>query len=337
MSISSKTCQRLLITPGDPAGIGPDITLACALQAWPQQIVAVADPELLRLRCQQLNLNLCIQEITEQDPIAPSEAGVLRVLPVALSAAVTAGKPDAANAAYVLACLDLAIACCQRASAGAMVTGPISKAAIIEAGHHDFKGHTEYLAQQTQTERVVMMLASAAMRVALVTTHLPLRAVPDAITAQEISAVSRIVHSDLKRRFGVAHPRILVCGLNPHAGESGHMGREEIDIIIPTLEKLREEGLALQGPAPADTAFTPTHLAHADAVLAMYHDQGLSVIKHASFGETVNVTLGLPIVRTSVDHGTAFDLAGSGKASAQSMKAAITMAATMAAANEISA
>jgi 4-hydroxythreonine-4-phosphate dehydrogenase len=175
-----------------------------------------------------------------------------------------------------------------------------------------------------------MMLASDVMRVALVTTHLPLRAVPDAVTADEIKLISRILHKDLRKRFGLDQPRILVCGLNPHAGESGHMGREEIDVIIPALEALREEGLNLTGPAPADTAFTPTHLAEADAVLAMYHDQGLSVIKHASFGETVNITLGLPIIRTSVDHGTAFDLAGSGKASAHSLKAAVTMAAQMA-------
>jgi 4-hydroxythreonine-4-phosphate dehydrogenase len=330
MSTSSNVCQRLLITPGDPAGIGPDITLALTQSDWPQQLVAVADPVLLRSRAEQLGLSVQICEIIPEDAPVPSPAGKLYVLPQSLEHTVHAGVEDAVHAGYVLACLDLAIESCQRGDAAAMVTGPISKAAIIEAGHTGFKGHTEYLAEKTGTERVVMMLASDVMRVALVTTHLPLRAVPDAVTADEIKLISRILHKDLRKRFGLDQPRILVCGLNPHAGESGHMGREEIDVIIPALEALREEGLNLTGPAPADTAFTPTHLAEADAVLAMYHDQGLSVIKHASFGETVNITLGLPIIRTSVDHGTAFDLAGSGKASAHSLKAAVTMAAQMA-------
>lgn len=323
-------CLRLLVTPGDPAGIGPDIALALGECNWPHQIVLVADPSLLRNRADALGLSVDIQVIDIDSAISPSTKGQILVIACELTNKVKAGVLDSLHAPYVLACLDKAIAACQTGQAAAMVTGPINKAAIIESGVKDFKGHTEYLAAKTGTDKVVMMLASSVMRVALVTTHIPLSAVPNAVTQDEICAVIRILQADLQQRFGLAKPKILVCGLNPHAGEGGHMGHEEQQTIIPALTLLRDQGLHITGPVPADTAFTPKHLANADAVLAMYHDQGLSVIKHASFGETVNVTLGLPIIRTSVDHGTAYDLAAMGAASPQSLFAAIEYAANLA-------
>lgn len=266
--------------------------------------------------------------VVEYEPHAQPSDGVLEVLHVPLAAASRPSRLDPANADYVLATLDRAIDGCMAGRFAAMVTAPVHKGVINDAGI-PFSGHTEYLAERTASPRVVMMLVGGGMRVALATTHLPLSAVPSAITAGLLRETIAILHGDLVQRFGIASPRILVAGLNPHAGEGGHMGREEIDVIVPVLDALRANGIDLVGPLPADTLFVPEKLAGADAVLAMYHDQGLPVLKHASFGGGVNVTLGLPIIRTSVDHGTALDLAGTGKADPGSLHAALELAITM--------
>jgi 4-hydroxythreonine-4-phosphate dehydrogenase len=291
--------------------------------------VAVADPGLLRARARALRLKVAVEELPAGAPAAPHRPGRLWVRSVALRAPVRPGTPDPRNAAYVLETLAQAVALCQAGPVSALVTGPVHKATISDAGEA-FSGHTEHLARLTGAATPVMMLVAGRLRVALATTHLPLRAVPDAITDAGLKAVLRVLAADLARRFGIAAPRILVAGLNPHAGEGGHLGTEERDIIGPAVAELRAEGLDLEGPLPADTLFTPRHLARADAVLALYHDQGLPVLKHAGFGEAVNVTLGLPIVRTSVDHGTAFDLAGTGRAEPGSLLAAIALAARLA-------
>lgn len=314
----------LAVTAGEPAGIGPDLVLQLADHSDGARRVIIADLSLLQQRAAQLGLTaLRFQPYQTGQAAAP--AGVLEVLHVPLAAAVTPGQLDQANARYVLNTLDVAIAGCLSGEFAAMVTAPVHKGVINDAGV-PFSGHTEYLAEHTGTPRVVMMLAGAGMRVALVTTHLPLRAVADAITKAELEAVIRILHADLQQKFGLQSPRILVAGLNPHAGESGHMGREEIDVIEPVLQQLRAHGMQLIGPLPADTLFNPDKLAQADAVLAMYHDQGLPVLKYASFGAGINITLGLPIIRTSVDHGTALDLAGSGRADPGSLFEAVKLA-----------
>ena len=314
----------LAVTAGEPAGIGPDLVLQLADHSDGARRVIIADLSLLQQRAAQLGLTaLRFQPYQTGQAAAP--AGVLEVLHVPLAAAVTPGQLDQANARYVLNTLDVAIAGCLSGEFAAMVTAPVHKGVINDAGV-PFSGHTEYLAEHTGTPRVVMMLAGAGMRVALVTTHLPLRAVADAITTAELEAVIRILHADLQQKFGLQSPRILVAGLNPHAGESGHMGREEIDVIVPVLDRLRQEGMMLIGPLPADTLFNPDKLAQCDAVLAMYHDQGLPVLKFASFGHGINITLGLPIIRTSVDHGTALDLAGSGRADPGSLFEAVKLA-----------
>ncbi|MGI9285167.1 MAG: 4-hydroxythreonine-4-phosphate dehydrogenase PdxA [Pseudomonadales bacterium] len=324
---------RIIATPGEPAGIGPDICVQVSTQAFDYELVIVADPSMLMARAELLGLTVGIEEINLEASPAPSKPGVLKVLPVQLIAPVTLGQCNPANAKYVLQCLDVAQQACSSGQAQALVTGPINKAAIIDAGY-DFSGHTEYLAQRTGTPRVVMMLASEKFRVALATTHIPLAAVSAALSIELLRDVIRITAHDLRTRFALSDPCILVCGLNPHAGEGGHLGAEEQTIIGPCIEELRTEGVRLVGPVPADTAFTPKYLEHCDAVLAMFHDQGLPVIKHASFGTAVNITLGLPIIRTSVDHGTALDIAGSGKAGASSMLAALQCAATMAASQQ---
>ncbi len=311
----------LVLTPGEPAGVGPDLLVALAQEGFAQPLIAIADPEMLAARATVLGLAL---EILPPDPL-PSPPGALRVLPVALAAPAEAGRLDARNAAYVLETLRVAVAGCMEGRFAGMVTGPVHKGIINDAGV-PFSGHTEFLAEATGTPRVVMMLATPGLRVALATTHLPLAEVPAHITRQSLEETLVILHTALVERFGVAEPRILVAGLNPHAGEGGHMGREEIEIITPCLERLRARGMLLEGPLPADTLFTPKHLAHADAVLAMYHDQGLPVLKYAGFGQAVNITLGLPIVRTSVDHGTALDLAGKGGAHTGSLRFAIDTA-----------
>jgi 4-hydroxythreonine-4-phosphate dehydrogenase len=319
----------LAVTAGEPAGIGPDLVLTLANLAVDARLVVIADLPLLQQRAVQLGLHQLHFQAYQPGQPAPA-AGTLEVLHVPLTVPVTPGVLDARNGRYVLDTLDAAIAGCLSGEFAGMVTAPVHKGVINDAGV-PFSGHTEYLAEHTATPRVVMMLAGAGMRVALVTTHLPLRAVADAITRPELEAVIRILHGDLQHKFGLENPRILVAGLNPHAGESGHMGREEIDIIEPVLQQLRTEGMQLIGPLPADTLFNPDKLATADAVLAMYHDQGLPVLKHASFGAGINITLGLPIIRTSVDHGTALDLAGTGRADPGSLFEAVHLAAQLAA------
>lgn len=311
----------LAITSGEPAGVGPELCARLAMRRWPARLVVIGDRALLASRLAAAGCGA----VQDYRPDAAIAAGTLEVVHVPLRAPAEAGRLDVANAAYVLETLDRAIDGCLDGSFAGMVTAPVHKAVINDAGIA-FSGHTEYLAQRTRSARVVMMLVGGGMRVALATTHLPLAAVPAAITPALLDETLRILHRDLVQRFGLAAPRILVAGLNPHAGEGGHMGREELDVMIPVLDQLRTEGMALIGPLPADTLFVPHTLARGDAVLAMYHDQSLPVLKHASFGGGVNVTLGLPIVRTSVDHGTALDLAGSGRADPGSLFAAIELA-----------
>ena len=319
----------IAITPGEPAGIGPDITIEVAQQQQKLPLVAIADPELLRQRAALLGrpLRLHPYHPGQDTPLLP--AGELYCQAVPLKAPCTAGQPDNANAEYILETLRQAVAGCHSGSFGAMTTAPVNKAVINEAGHR-FSGHTEFLAELTQTPQVVMMLATEGLRVCLATTHLPLAQVAQSINQELLHNVIQIIDHDLKQKFGIAQPRILVCGLNPHAGEGGHLGREEIEVIEPALASLRAQHIDLVGPLPADTLFTPKYLQQADAVLAMYHDQGLPVLKHLGFGKAVNITLGLPIIRTSVDHGTALELAGSGNADPGSLQVAIDYAAQLA-------
>lgn len=321
-------CYRIALTPGEPAGIGPDLIITLAQQAQQHEIVAIADPHLLQTRAQQLGFHLQLREINLQDVPRPSAAGELAILPVVLSEPAVPGKLNVHNAPYILRTLDVAIDGCVARHFAALVTGPVQKSIINDAGIA-FSGHTEYLAEKTHTEKVVMMLATEGLRVALATTHLPLKDVAAAITESELTQVAEILYRDMQVQFGIAQPRILVCGLNPHAGEGGHLGREEIDVIEPVLKQLRARGMDLIGPLPADTLFTPKYLDHADAVLAMYHDQGLPVLKYKGFGQAVNITLGLPIIRTSVDHGTALDLAATGKADLGSLRTALNYALAM--------
>ncbi|MVW73718.1 4-hydroxythreonine-4-phosphate dehydrogenase PdxA [Pseudomonas xionganensis] len=325
------TALLFALTPGEPAGIGPDLCLLQARDAQPHALVAIASRQLLSERAAQLGVQIQLLDVGPgRWPQQPAPAGSLYVWDTPLAAPVRPGQLDPANAAYVLQTLTRAGQGCLDGTFAGMITAPVHKGVINEAGIA-FSGHTEFLAELTATEQVVMMLATRGLRVALVTTHLPLRQVADAITGERLQRVTRILHADLQNKFGIAQPRILVCGLNPHAGEGGHLGREEIEIVEPTLEQLRQEGMQLIGPLPADTLFTPKHLEHCDAVLAMYHDQGLPVLKYKGFGAAVNVTLGLPIIRTSVDHGTALDLAGSGQIDGGSLQVALETAYQMAA------
>ncbi|MCK9799122.1 4-hydroxythreonine-4-phosphate dehydrogenase PdxA [Pseudomonas sp. MAFF 302030] len=322
--------QRFALTPGEPAGIGPDLCLLLASQPQPHPLIAITSRDLLLERAAQLGVAVRLLPVTlDSLPDAPAPAGSLYVWDTALANRVVTGQLDQANAAFVLETLTRAGQGCLDGHFAGMITAPVHKGVINDAGIA-FSGHTEFLADLTHTPQVVMMLATHGLRVALVTTHLPLREVADAITAERLERVTRILHADLRDKFGIAQPRILVCGLNPHAGESGHLGHEEIDIIEPTLERLRNEGMDLRGPLPADTLFNPKYLEHCDAVLAMYHDQGLPVLKYKGFGAAVNVTLGLPIIRTSVDHGTALDLAGSGNIDTGSLQVALETAYQMA-------
>jgi 4-hydroxythreonine-4-phosphate dehydrogenase len=363
--VSAISPAPLVITSGEPAGVGPDLCVRLAMAAEGSlrssgvpagvplageppdfPFVVVADKHLLLQRAAQLGISLQLREMASGQwkvvsggepapPLSPLPDPSLRfprslsVIHVPLAAPCQAGVLDAANGGYVLETLRRALRGCQSGEFSGMVTAPVHKGIINDAGI-SFTGHTEYLAEQTGTPLVVMMLVGGGMRVALATTHLALREVPDAITAPLLEQVLRIIRRDLQQRFGIAQPRILVAGLNPHAGEGGYMGREEIDVMIPVLDRLRAEGFDVSVPLPADTLFTPHKLAQCDCVLAMYHDQGLPVLKHASFGAGVNVTLGLPIIRTSVDHGTALDLAGTGKAHVGSLLEAIRLAAEMA-------
>jgi len=332
VTTNGQALPRIAITAGEPAGIGPDILLAIAAQnELPSaELVAIADPVLLRERATILGLSIELGEFDPQQPARGHRAGQLKVLPVPLASPCEPGVLKPANAPYVLTTLQTAVDGCTNTdktniSFDAMVTAPVQKSVINDAGI-PFSGHTEFLAEATCANHVVMMLANRDMRVALATTHLPLGAVPGAITRDLLRQALAVIHTDLRDKFGFAHPCIAVLGLNPHAGEGGHMGREEIDTIIPAIEDMRAQGMNLLGPLPADTAFNPNVLEKVDAVLAMYHDQGLPVLKYSGFGEAINITLGLPIIRTSVDHGTALDLAGTGAASVNSLLRAIESA-----------
>jgi 4-hydroxythreonine-4-phosphate dehydrogenase len=315
----------VVVTSGEPAGIGPDICLALAKHPIRARLAVLADHGLLADRARALGARVALRDCDTVAHVGPHLVGSVQVLPIALRAPVVAGRLDVANAAYVLDMLRRGAALCSAGAAQALVTAPVQKSVISESGVA-FSGHTEFLAALTGAARPVMLLASKALRVALATTHLPLRAVPDALEPAELEQLLRVLHADLERRFRIARPRMLVLGLNPHAGESGTLGSEEREIIEPVVRKLAADGLAVSGPVSADTAFTRDSLEHCDVVVAMYHDQGLPAIKALSFGEVVNVTLGLPIVRTSVDHGTALALAGTGKAREASLLAAVELA-----------
>jgi len=327
ITAAPKPLPRILITPGEPAGIGPELCVQIAQRQHPADLIAVADPELLEDRARRLGLPLRLNPTSATPDTPGQQAGTLGILPVPLRSPAEPGHLDADNAGYVLETLRRACDGCLSGEFQALVTGPVHKGVINDAGIA-FTGHTEFLSERCGAVPV-MMLATPGLRVALATTHLPLSAVSAAITSERLDRVIRILDRDLRQRFHIREPRVIVCGLNPHAGEGGHLGREELEVIEPLLERLRGEGLNLQGPVPADTAFVPDKIAGCDAVLAMYHDQGLPVLKHLGFGKAVNITLGLPIIRTSVDHGTALDLAGTGRADTGSLETAIAAAIEM--------
>ena len=321
---------RFAFTPGEPAGIGPDLCVYMAQHQQPYPVVVISDSRLLTERAAQLQQPLQVIAVDPQQlPEQPAPAGAIYVWQTDLAEPAVAGQLNPANAGYVLDTLTRAGQGCLDGLFAAMITAPANKGVINDAGI-PFSGHTEFLQELSGADQVVMMLATHGLRVGLVTTHLPLRAVADAITPERVESVTSILHSELTDKFGIQNPRIIVCGLNPHAGEDGHLGREEIDIIIPVLDRLRAQGMDLVGPLPADSVFTPTNLKNSDAVLAMYHDQGLPVLKHKGFGAAVNVSLGMPIIRTSVDHGTALDLAGTGKIDTGSLEVALETAYQMA-------
>ncbi|WJV62012.1 4-hydroxythreonine-4-phosphate dehydrogenase PdxA [Pectobacteriaceae bacterium CE70] len=320
--------ERVVITPGEPAGIGPDLIVTLAQQSWPVELVVCADPDLLLSRALQLHLPLTLRYYQPDQPAQPQLAGTLTILASPTSATVVAGQLNVQNSVYVVDTLRRACDGCLNGEFAALITGPVHKGIINDAGI-PFTGHTEFFADRSQCQRVVMMLATDELRVALATTHLPLKDVSAAITRDSLHEVITILHHDLHTKFGIAQPSIYVCGLNPHAGEGGHMGREELEIIIPALEELRSAGMTLIGPLPADTLFQPKYLQHADAVLSMYHDQGLPVLKYQGFGRAVNITLGLPFIRTSVDHGTALELAATGEADPGSFHTALNLAIKM--------
>ncbi len=319
---------RIAVTPGDPAGVGPDLVVLAAQRAWPFAWVALADPDVLGQRAERLGLGLRMHCWDPADPGEPAAAGALWVWPHPCAAPAHPGEPDVRNVQATLQALDAAVDGCLSGTFQALVTGPINKALVNAAGI-PFTGHTEYIAGLSGGDPV-MLLVTAAMRVALATTHLPLSQVPAAINHDRLWRTLLVLDRDLRARFRIAAPRILVCGLNPHAGEGGHLGREEIEVIGPVLQRAEADGIDVTGPVPADTAFTSQRLRRCDVALAMYHDQGLPVIKHAGFGRTVNVTLGLPLVRTSVDHGTAYELAGTGRAEPGSFEEALRLAAELA-------
>jgi 4-hydroxythreonine-4-phosphate dehydrogenase len=324
----ASTPLRIALTPGEPAGIGPDLCIQLAQQSLPCELVVIASPELMAQRADQLGLPLTLSVFDADQASQTHQPGHLCILPVELAAPVTAGRLDTHNSRYVLKTITKATKGCMDGQFAAMVTAPVHKGIINDAGL-PFTGHTEFIAELTGGHPV-MMLATEGLRVALVTIHMPLSEVSGAITHSRLRTVIRVLEQDLRTRFHIEKPRILVCGLNPHAGEGGHLGREEIDIIEPVLDSFRSQGFDLIGPLPADTLFTPKYLNQADAVLAMYHDQGLPVLKYKGFGQAVNITLGLPIIRTSVDHGTALDLAGTGQADPGSLHVALQTALSMA-------
>ena len=325
---------RIALTAGEPAGIGPDLAIQLAEHYQDYELIVIADPVLLWQRAEQLGLVIDFELIDLDAPATATPAGVLRYLPEQLAEPVEAGVLDSRNAGYVLRSLLAAHRGCESGQFDAMVTCPVHKGVINDAKIH-FTGHTEFLAAQAGVDKVVMMLACASLRVALATTHLPLRDVPDAITSDSLKQIIQITESALQSQFGIEQPRIAVCGLNPHAGEGGHLGREEIEVINPVIADFQATGSAITGAWPADTIFLKERLAEIDVVLAMYHDQGLPVLKHAGFSSAVNVTLGLPYIRTSVDHGTALDLAATGKAKMGSLEAALEMARMMVASRKV--
>ena len=320
---------RLVLTTGEPAGVGPDVVLQSTLADWPAELVAVGCRKTLLARAQQLDLSLELTPYTSGTTPSAHTCGILPFIDLPLPSHCTPGILNSAHSPQIIAQLELAAELCRASECHGMVTAPVHKGVINDAGV-TFSGHTEFLAVATGAAHPVMLLTNSDLRVALATTHLPLRAVPDAITAQSLERTLRVLDQGLRTSFGIATPHITVLGLNPHAGENGHMGREEVDVIAPVCEALRGDGLNVVGPISGDTAFTTQRRDQTDAYLAMFHDQGLPVIKAAGVGEVVNVTLGLPIIRTSVDHGTALDLAGTGKADASSMRAAIDLAIQMA-------
>ena len=328
MRMANNIIHRIALTPGEPAGIGPDLCVKLAQLKLPYQLVVVADPEMLNQRAEILGLPIKLNEFNPDLPSLEQVAGLLTVMPVKLAEKAVCGQTNILNSSYVLQTIELAVTGCIEGLFSAIVNGPVQKSIINEAGF-SFSGHTEFIAGITGGYPV-MMLATEGLRVALATTHLPLKNVSSAITYTSLISVIKILHNELRTRFNIVQPKILICGLNPHAGENGYMGREEIDIITPVIQKLQEQGMDLTGPLPADTIFTPKYLANADVVLAMYHDQGLPVLKYHGFGKAVNITLGLPIIRTSVDHGTALDLAGTGNANIGSLEYALHTALTMA-------
>jgi len=316
---------RLAVTAGEPAGIGPDLLIQLSQQVQTAELVIIADRDVMLQRAETLGIPLTIREYQADKAPALNAANEISLLHIDCPEDVIAGELNAKNSNYVLATLERAAKGCLDKEFAAIVTAPLHKGIINDAGV-SFTGHTEFFAEKTKAKLPVMMLAADKLRVALATTHLPVSKVSEAITEQSLTEVLEIMDHDLRTQFGIDNPHILVCGLNPHAGEGGHMGMEEIDTIEPTLAKLKASGMNITGPLPADTLFTPRHLEGADAVLAMFHDQGLPVLKYAGFGHAVNITLGLPIIRTSVDHGTALDLAGTGKAETGSLIEAIKCA-----------
>ncbi len=316
---------RIIITPGEPAGIGPDVTIRISQQQWSAELCVVGSPQLLTARAKQLNIPLTLEVMDFAKPPTVNLPGHLKILPVELDDICECGKLNSKNSAYVIRCLEIANDLCLTKRADALVTGPVNKSIINEAKIF-FAGHTEFFAERCQIEKTVMLFVIDDIKVALATTHLPLSQVTSAITQDSLEKVLRVFHRELKIKFHLPNPKILICGLNPHAGENGNLGREEIDILLPVIKKLRLENFNLSDPMPADTIFTEKHLQNADAILAMYHDQALPVVKHMGFERAVNVTLGLPYIRTSVDHGTAIDIAGTDEVNAGSMTAAIELA-----------
>ena len=322
------TIKRIALTVGEPAGIGPDLCVLLAQYQQSCELVVIVDPQLILERAELLELPITLQELDLLSPASIPEVGTLRYLPATLAVPCKAGLLNHDNSRYVLETLQIALDGCLSNQFDAVVTAPVHKGVINDAGV-SFTGHTEFFADGAGVDQVVMMLATESLRVALATTHLPLKQVSEAITQDSLRRVITIINNSMKKEFGLLAPKIAVCGLNPHAGEDGHLGREEIDIISPVIEQLVEKGIELSGPWPADTIFLQGKMEDYDVVLAMYHDQGLPVLKHQGFGKAVNITLGLPFIRTSVDHGTALDLAGTGKASITSLQAAIDMALNM--------
>lgn len=324
-TIPENSCPRVILTAGEPAGIGPDIVIAAAQKKFNAELVLAADPGLIKQRAEILNQHIELLVFNPDKTVEPHKPGTLKILPVEHSIASKPGKPSVHDSSYVLETLTIAARGCLQDTFSAMVTAPVHKAIINQAGYQ-FSGHTEYLGKICGEGYPVMLLTDNKLRIALVTTHLPLAKVSREITPARLEQVFNVLRHDLQYRFGLENPHMLVCGLNPHAGEDGHLGNEEKDIIVPTLDKLRNKGMNLTGPVSADTAFTSNSTETVDVIVTMYHDQGLPVLKARGFGEIVNITLGLPIIRTSVDHGTALSLAGTGQANSCSMETAINCA-----------